>query len=146
MASVASSQSNMGGPSHHERAAPVSAGSAAAGGTTSGTEDGMVDTSGDADDYDDLPGVGDKRAKRGFSKRVTLRDLERYFEYPIEQVSKMMGVSTTIIKRLCRKYGIKRWPYRQVCTLVSFSSLHSCFCGHCDSLRLSKISFYSYGE
>lgn len=63
---------------------------------------------------DDIPGLGDKRTKRGFSKRVTLGDLERYFEYPIEEVSKMMGVSTTIIKRLCRKYGIKRWPYRQV--------------------------------
>ncbi|CAM9132423.1 unnamed protein product, partial [Discosporangium mesarthrocarpum] len=56
----------------------------------------------------------DKRTKRGFSKRVTLGDLERYFEYPIEEVSRMMGVSTTIIKRLCRKYGIKRWPYRQI--------------------------------
>lgn len=71
--------------------------------------------SGDGDEeFDDLPSVDDKRTKRGFSKRVTLRDLERYFEYPIEEVSKMMGVSTTIIKRLCRKYGIKRWPYRQV--------------------------------
>ncbi|CAM9699517.1 unnamed protein product, partial [Hapterophycus canaliculatus] len=68
----------------------------------------------DEDDDDCIPGLEDKRAKRGFSKRVTLRDLERYFEYPIEEVSKMMGVSTTIIKRLCRKYGIKRWPYRQV--------------------------------
>lgn len=68
----------------------------------------------DDGDYDDIPSADDKRAKRGFSKRVTLRDLERYFEYPIEEVSKMMGVSTTIIKRLCRKYGIKRWPYRQV--------------------------------
>lgn len=66
------------------------------------------------DDEDDIPGLEDKRTKRGFSKRVTLRDLERYFEYPIEEVSRMMGVSTTIIKRLCRKYGIKRWPYRQV--------------------------------
>lgn len=63
---------------------------------------------------DDVPALEDKRTKRGFSKRVSLRDLERYFEYPIEEVSRMMGVSTTIIKRLCRKYGIKRWPYRQV--------------------------------
>lgn len=68
----------------------------------------------DDDDEDDVPGLEDKKTKRGFSKRVTLRDLERYFEFPIEEVSKMMGVSTTIIKRLCRKYGIKRWPYRQV--------------------------------
>lgn len=68
----------------------------------------------DDEEEEDIPGLEDKRTKRGFSKRVTLRDLERYFEYPIEEVSKMMGVSTTIIKRLCRKYGIKRWPYRQV--------------------------------
>lgn len=68
----------------------------------------------DEEEDEDIPGLEDKRTKRGFSKRVTLRDLERYFEYPIEEVSKMMGVSTTIIKRLCRKYGIKRWPYRQV--------------------------------
>lgn len=69
------------------------------------------------EDDEEIPGLGDKRTKRGFSKRVTLGDLERYFEYPIEEVSKMMGVSTTIIKRLCRKYGIKRWPYRQVSPL-----------------------------
>lgn len=74
----------------------------------------------DDDDDDEIPGLEDKRTKRGFSKRVTLRDLERYFEYPIEEVSKMMGVSTTIIKRLCRKYGIKRWPYRQVSEAVPF--------------------------
>lgn len=76
----------------------------------------------DDDDDDEIPGLEDKRTKRGFSKRVTLRDLERYFEYPIEEVSKMMGVSTTIIKRLCRKYGIKRWPYRQVSEAVPFFS------------------------
>ncbi|CAM9230162.1 unnamed protein product, partial [Choristocarpus tenellus] len=64
--------------------------------------------------FQGMPAPEDKRTKRGFSKRVTLRDLERYFEYPIEEVSRMMGVSTTIIKRLCRKYGIKRWPYRQI--------------------------------
>ncbi|CAM9617884.1 unnamed protein product, partial [Chrysoparadoxa australica] len=54
------------------------------------------------------------RYKRGFSKTVKLVDLERHFDYPIEEVSKKMGVSTTIIKRLCRKHGIKRWPYRQI--------------------------------
>lgn len=94
--------------------------------------------SGDGDEeFDDMPPVDDKRTKRGFSKRVTLRDLERYFEYPIEEVSKMMGVSTTIIKRLCRKYGIKRWPYRQVRIVFVFRVrwfVNSCCdgCGCCD--------------
>ena len=80
----------------------------------------------DDEEEEEIPGLGDKRTKRGFSKRVTLGDLERYFEYPIEEVSKMMGVSTTIIKRLCRKYGIKRWPYRQVILLVRPVGLSGC--------------------
>lgn len=94
----------------------------------------------DEDDDDDIiPGLEDKRAKRGFSKRVTLRDLERYFEYPIEEVSKMMGVSTTIIKRLCRKYGIKRWPYRQVRVVVLVSP--GCFVRGCSSV-VSSFGIY----
>lgn len=103
---AAASASSTGGNDGASMAAasPLAAAAAAATGTES---------AGDGK-YEDLATVDDKRPKRGFSKRVTLRDLERYFEYPIEQVSTMMGVSTTIIKRLCRKYGIKRWPYRQV--------------------------------
>lgn len=96
-------------PPDVEQAAMAMAVAAAAAATNSTTAEHSEDA-----DYDEVPSADDKRAKRGFSKRVTLRDLERYFEYPIEEVSKMMGVSTTIIKRLCRKYGIKRWPYRQV--------------------------------
>lgn len=98
---------------HSDRAAMISA--AAAVEAVQGIAGiGHVDYGMGEGEEEDIPGLGDKRTKRGFSKRVTLRDLERYFEYPIEEVSRMMGVSTTIIKRLCRKYGIKRWPYRQV--------------------------------
>lgn len=40
--------------------------------------------------------------------------LEEYFDRPITDASEALGVSTTIVKRLCRKYGITRWPYRQM--------------------------------
>lgn len=100
---------NGAGPGDAEHATMALAVAAAAAASADADHDQTEDG-----DFDEVPSVDDKRAKRGFSKRVTLRDLERYFEYPIEEVSKMMGVSTTIIKRLCRKYGIKRWPYRQV--------------------------------
>lgn len=32
----------------------------------------------------------------------------------MEEAGKRWGVSTTIIKRVCRKFGIERWPYRQI--------------------------------
>lgn len=40
--------------------------------------------------------------------------LETHFDLPINEASEELGVSTTIVKRLCRKFGIKRWPYRQI--------------------------------
>ncbi len=52
--------------------------------------------------------------KRGVTKNVKKEDLALYFDRPIENVANVFGVSTTIIKRLCRKHGINKWPYRQV--------------------------------
>ncbi len=52
--------------------------------------------------------------KRGVTKYVKKGDLALYFDQPIEKVAAVFGVSVTIIKRLCRKHGINRWPYRKV--------------------------------
>lgn len=45
---------------------------------------------------------------------VTHVPCQRNFYLPMEEAGKRWGVSTTIIKRVCRKFGIERWPYRQI--------------------------------
>jgi len=58
-----------------------------------------------------------KAGKRGFSAQATLEDLAKWFHEPINTAAEKLGVSNTIIKRLCRKFGIERWPYRQIRSL-----------------------------
>lgn len=53
----------------------------------------------------------------GVSKWVTREVLQGYFDLPLGKASKELGVSTTIVKRLCRKLSITRWPYRQLASL-----------------------------
>ncbi|KAH3744333.1 hypothetical protein Pelo_14267 [Pelomyxa schiedti] len=40
-------------------------------------------------------------------------DLSDYFEQPIATTAEQLGVCTTALKKLCRKIGIRRWPYRK---------------------------------
>lgn len=72
-----------------------------------------------------LPSPGDSTKKvpkprnRGtgpklFSKCVTREMLQGQFHLPMEEAGKSWGVSTTIVKRVCRTFGIERWPYRQI--------------------------------
>lgn len=35
-----------------------------------------------------------------------------HFHLPSEDAAKAMGLGLTSLKRLCRKYGVPRWPYR----------------------------------
>ncbi|CAM9830472.1 unnamed protein product, partial [Choristocarpus tenellus] len=62
---------------------------------------------------------------RGVSKTVTRATLERYFDRPLDEAGRALGVSTTIVKRLCRKMGITRWPFRQICSVnKALSKIH----------------------
>ncbi|KAG5181320.1 RWP-RK domain-containing protein [Tribonema minus] len=45
---------------------------------------------------------------------MTRAKLEVLFDRPVEQAARALGVSSTIIKRLCRRHGIPKWPYRQL--------------------------------
>lgn len=49
-----------------------------------------------------------------FSRSITKEALQEHFHLPMEEAAHLWGVSTTIVKRVCRAFGIERWPYRQI--------------------------------
>lgn len=45
---------------------------------------------------------------------TTIATLQVHFHKPLAQVAKELNVCMTLIKRVCRRHGITRWPYRKV--------------------------------
>lgn len=43
---------------------------------------------------------------------ITKEELAQYFNLPSEEAAARLGVGLTVLKKLCRKYGVPRWPYR----------------------------------
>ena len=46
--------------------------------------------------------------------------LRSVYNMPIEQAAKQLGVCVTVLKRICRRKGIPRWPYRKVSFFLFF--------------------------
>ena len=45
--------------------------------------------------------------------RLTIHDFTRYFHLPIEKAAEGLNVCPTVVKKICRKHGVERWPYRK---------------------------------
>ncbi|KAE9317082.1 hypothetical protein PF008_g18847 [Phytophthora fragariae] len=58
---------------------------------------------------------------RGGNKRygpvVQLEDLRACFNMPIAAVARKFGICATLLKKICRRHGIQRWPHRQIRSL-----------------------------
>ncbi|CCI45666.1 unnamed protein product [Albugo candida] len=52
------------------------------------------------------------------SRDIRLSDLRPHFNKPIVQVAREFGICTTFLKRISRRCGIKRWPHRQIRSLL----------------------------
>lgn len=50
----------------------------------------------------------------GKAARITKQVLEDHYHLPMAEVAKKMGVCLTYFKKVCRRHGVKRWPFRQV--------------------------------
>lgn len=48
---------------------------------------------------------------------IELEKLKEHFHEPMADVARKFGVCTTFFKRICRTYGIKRWPFRKLQSL-----------------------------
>uniref|UniRef100_M4B2P8 RWP-RK domain-containing protein n=1 Tax=Hyaloperonospora arabidopsidis (strain Emoy2) TaxID=559515 RepID=M4B2P8_HYAAE len=54
------------------------------------------------------------RALSNASKSITLDMLRPYFEKPLAEVANIFGICMTLMKKICRKNGVPRWPHRQI--------------------------------
>lgn len=55
-------------------------------------------------------------AKR-YGPVVQLEDLRQCFNLPIAAVARKFGICATLLKKICRRHGIQRWPHRQIRSL-----------------------------
>ncbi|KAF7022109.1 hypothetical protein CFC21_034940 [Triticum aestivum] len=48
--------------------------------------------------------------------RVSLsyEEISKLFSLPIAEAASILGVCTSVLKRICRTHGIVRWPYRKI--------------------------------
>jgi RWP-RK domain len=60
----------------------------------------------------------EKKSKSGrraaHSSLITFEDLAKFFHLPITKVAGELGVCTTVLKKVCRRNGIPRWPHRKL--------------------------------
>ncbi|CAN1152019.1 Protein RKD1, partial [Linum perenne] len=53
---------------------------------------------------------------------ITKEVLSRYFYMPITEAAKELNVGLTLLKKMCRELGIKRWPHRKLMSLTALIS------------------------
>ncbi|KAF0684751.1 Aste57867_23266 [Aphanomyces stellatus] len=56
-------------------------------------------------------------ATHSFSKHITMDILRPHFDKPLAEVAKLFGICTTLMKKVCRRVGIPRWPHRHIRSL-----------------------------
>lgn len=58
------------------------------------------------------------KANRGIpTYDISYQDLQRHFDEPLADVARKFNVCTTFFKKVCRHYGISRWPFRKLKSL-----------------------------
>jgi len=59
-----------------------------------------------------------KEDTRPAIEKITMDDLKAQFQYSLPNAAKNLKVSVSMLKIICRKNGIGKWPFRQVkCSL-----------------------------
>lgn len=51
------------------------------------------------------------------ASEITREELSECFNMPSEDAAKKLGVGLTVLKRICRKFGVPRWPFRKLKSL-----------------------------
>ncbi|CAH9065182.1 unnamed protein product [Cuscuta epithymum] len=53
-------------------------------------------------------------AQRERTGKLKLKDFAGYLHLPIEEAARRMNICPTVMKKICRRDGLVRWPYRKV--------------------------------
>lgn len=48
---------------------------------------------------------------------ITVDMLRPHFDKPLNDVAKIFGICSTLMKKVCRRLQIRKWPYRQILSL-----------------------------
>jgi len=91
-----------------EKTATVQNSDPTLGGDDSEEEDSLCE-----DEGQDSSGTADSSAS---SAGVVIRDreLRQHFHLPLHTAAQRFGICTTAFKKLCRRFGIAKWPHRQL--------------------------------
>eukprot|EP01084_Bolivina_argentea_P057384 104839_1 len=71
-----------------------------------------------------VDGTAKRQTSEEVSKRLPVSVLEKYYHLPLCRASEELKVSLTMLKKLCRQYGLTRWPHRQVSSLNKSITKH----------------------
>ncbi|KAM7507459.1 hypothetical protein LguiA_017912 [Lonicera macranthoides] len=52
--------------------------------------------------------------QRERTSKLKLKDFAEYLHLPITEAAKKMDVCLTVLKKICRRHGLTRWPYRKI--------------------------------
>ncbi|MBA0826903.1 hypothetical protein Goarm_011716 [Gossypium armourianum] len=75
----------------------------------------QMDQAGNSNNNQEKPAKPSLAVQRERTRNLTLKEIENYFHLPIEKAAKKMEFSATVVKKICRKYGLSRWPHRKAC-------------------------------
>ncbi|KAJ8750500.1 hypothetical protein K2173_015647 [Erythroxylum novogranatense] len=46
--------------------------------------------------------------------KLTLKDIAEYFHLPIVEAARRLNLSRTVVQKICRRGGLRRWPHRKI--------------------------------
>ncbi|XP_024518632.1 protein NLP1 isoform X2 [Selaginella moellendorffii] len=60
------------------------------------------------------PPKSNAAAQRERTGKLKMSDLAQHFHLPINAAAKELGICPTVLKKICRRNGMRRWPHRKV--------------------------------
>eukprot|EP00242_Pyramimonas_sp_CCMP2087_P012128 CAMPEP_0198211208 /NCGR_PEP_ID=MMETSP1445-20131203/22688_1 /TAXON_ID=36898 /ORGANISM="Pyramimonas sp., Strain CCMP2087" /LENGTH=334 /DNA_ID=CAMNT_0043885421 /DNA_START=140 /DNA_END=1141 /DNA_ORIENTATION=- len=71
----------------------------------------VVSESSGVDQCDDNQEAFQESFTRG---NTDMQNIAQYFHLPINTAAKELGICLTMLKKMCRQHGLKRWPHRKL--------------------------------